>query len=73
MAVWFFNAIILSIPFCLIQNASFLLCRGRRRLRAAFLSFFERVEIVARVDRFAVLNSCDELFGAIQSLFGAVT
>ena len=37
------------VRFCL-----FLLCRGRRRLRAGILSFFEYVEIVARVDRFAV-------------------
>ena len=41
------------VRFCL-----FLLCRGRRRLRAAFLSFFGQVEIVARVDRFAVRRNC---------------
>ena len=66
--------IILPDSFCLIQNVSFLLCRGRRRLRAANLSFFGHVEIVARVDRFAVRRriACDELFGAAGSLFGLV-
>ena len=57
------------VRFCL-----FLLCRGRRRLRAGFLTLFERVEIVARGGCFAVRRriAYDELFGAIRSLFGAV-
>ena len=57
------------VRFCLL-----LLCRGRRHLRAGFLTLFKHVEIVARVDRFAVRRrfAYDELFGAMWSLFGAV-
>ena len=58
----------------LVQFCLFLLYRGRRSLRAAFLSFFKHVEIVAGGGCFAVRRRIAyvELFGVMWSLFGAV-